>query len=114
MWPSLCFTSYGVYLSSTSGSQWSRKVELFCQTPQQTIPNTQHQTTSRPESLDIKALYHHSYQHLEPQTFNTPNMPPSQLDPVDKRQAAREVIDILQEISDLLVRSKPALPTPTN
>jgi hypothetical protein len=29
-------------------------------------------------------------------------MPP-QLDPVDKRQAAREVIDILQEISDLLV-----------
>jgi hypothetical protein len=29
-----------------------------------------------------------------------------QLDPVDKRQAAREVIDILQEISDLLVRSK--------
>lgn len=41
-------------------------------------------------------------------------MPPPQLDPVDKRQAAREVIDILQEISDLLVRSKPALPTPTN
>ncbi|KAJ5880633.1 uncharacterized protein N7473_011686 [Penicillium subrubescens] len=29
-------------------------------------------------------------------------MPPPQLDPVDKRQAAREVIDILQEISDLL------------
>lgn len=37
------------------------------------------------------------------------NMPP-QVDPVDKRQAAREVIDILQEISDLLVRNKPSIP----
>jgi hypothetical protein len=41
-------------------------------------------------------------------------MPHPQLDPIDKRQAAREVIDILQEISDLLVRSKPSLPRLTN
>lgn len=31
-------------------------------------------------------------------------MPPKQDQADDKRQAAREVIDILQEISDLLVR----------
>ncbi len=42
-----------------------------------------------------------------PRTPST-NMTP-QIDPVDKRQAAREVIDILQEISDLLVRSKPSI-----
>ena len=36
-------------------------------------------------------------------------MPPQ--DPVDKRQAAREVIDILQEISELLVCSNHPFPT---
>jgi hypothetical protein len=34
-------------------------------------------------------------------------MPPKSQDADDKRQAAREVIDILQEISDLLVRVLP-------
>lgn len=34
-------------------------------------------------------------------------MPPTSQDQAgDKRQAAREVIDILQEISDLLVRAR--------
>ena len=36
-----------------------------------------------------------------------PKMPPKSQEADDKRQAAREVIDILQEISDLLVRAYP-------
>lgn len=46
-----------------------------------------------------------------PRKTNAPTLTskmPSQQD--DKRQAAREVIDILHEISTLLVRSNPNLP----
>ena len=46
----------------------------------------------------------------QPPTLSTSEstMPPTSQDQAgDKRQAAREVIDILQEISDLLVRAYP-------
>lgn len=60
-------------------------------------------------------LQPHTFNHLttyiptaHPFSISKSTMPPKSQDQADdKRQAAREVIDILQEISDLLVRAHP-------
>jgi hypothetical protein len=92
------------------------EVELFSQTNPTTNhsehPTSNHITTVQLSPIHTKALIKTLY--LVHTTTSNTNMPPPQLDPVDKRQAAREVIDILQEISDLLVLPNPTLPTPTN
>jgi hypothetical protein len=50
----------------------------------------------------------HIINHLDTPTHTSESkMPPKSQEADDKRQAAREVIDILQEISDLLVRAHP-------
>lgn len=81
--------------------QYTPYAPMICLDPQQSPTQS---TQLQPHRFNRLTLQQ------PPPSISKQNMPPKTQDQADdKRQAAREVIDILQEISDLLVRAYPGL-----